>query len=206
MNGSSCPNHQQPISPGDGICEQCGVVLATAAIVTSPTGFSSSWQQREECPQCHSPYAPGVKFCNHCGFRFATGTSPSRRETCSRGVRECALLVPDEDGTLRIQADAPIRIEHFTLSHDEVEAAREVMSQGKMREVSQASLASPSATASSGQHSLLRLIPLKTGTQVLGVLCLRIERGGLWFASAQRMLEEQEQPDDRAIFFLDLSR
>jgi K+-sensing histidine kinase KdpD len=113
------------------------------------------------------------------------------------GVRECALLVPDEDGTLSIQADAPIRIEHFTLSHDEVVAAKEVMAQGKMREVSQASQAS----AASRQRPLLRLIPLKTANQVLGVLCLRIEHGVSWFASAQRMLEEQEQPDDQAIFF-----
>ena len=113
------------------------------------------------------------------------------------GVRECALLVPDEDGTLSIQADAPIRIEHFTLSHDEVVAAREVMAQGIMREVSHDSPAS----ADSRQRPLLRLIPLKTGTRVLGVLCLRIEHGVSWFASAQRMLEEQEQPDDQAIFF-----
>jgi K+-sensing histidine kinase KdpD len=113
------------------------------------------------------------------------------------GVRECALLVPDEDGTLSIQADAPIRIEHFTLSHDEVVAAKEVMAQGIMREVSHASPAS----ADSRQRPLLRLIPLKTGTRVLGVLCLRIEHGVSWFASAQRMLEEQEQPDDQAIFF-----
>ena len=117
------------------------------------------------------------------------------------GVRECALLVPDEDGTLSIQADAPIRIEHFTLSHDEVVAAQEVMAQGKMREVSQASPASQSASAASRQHSILRLIPLKTANQVLGVLCLRIEHGVSWFASAQRMLEQQEQPDDQAIFF-----
>ena len=113
------------------------------------------------------------------------------------GVRDCALLVPDEDGTLSIQADAPIRIEHFTLSHDEVVAAREVMAQGKMREVSQASPAS----AASRQRPTLRLIPLKTANQVLGVLCLRIEHGVSWFASAQRMLEEQEQPDNQAIFF-----
>ena len=113
------------------------------------------------------------------------------------GVRECALLVPDEDGTLSIQADAPIRIEHFTLSHDEVVAAREVMAQGNMREVSQAS-----PSASSRPHSILRLIPLKVANEMLGVLCLRIEHGVAWFASTQRMQEEQEQPDDQsAIFF-----
>src|SRR6266700_2684026 len=55
------------------------------------------------------------------------------------GVRECALLLPDENGTLSILADAPIRIERFTLSPDEMVAAREVMSLGKMKEMSLAS-------------------------------------------------------------------
>ncbi len=115
------------------------------------------------------------------------------------GVRECALLLPDENGTLSIQADAPIRIERFTLSPDEMVAAREVMSLGKMKEMSLAS--STSQSASSGQNAILRLIPLKAGEQVLGVLCLRIEHGVSWFASKQRMQEEQEQPGDQATFF-----
>jgi K+-sensing histidine kinase KdpD len=115
------------------------------------------------------------------------------------GVRECALLLPDENGTLSIQADAPIRIERFTLSPEEMVAAREVMAQGKMREMSQVS--SASQPASSGQNPLLRLIPLKAGNEVLGVLCLRIEDGVSWFASKQRMQEELEQPTDQATFF-----
>ncbi len=115
------------------------------------------------------------------------------------GVRECALLLPDGNGTLSIQADAPIKIEPFTLSPDEMVAAREVMAQEKMREMSQVS--SASQPASSGQNPLLRLIPLKSGNEVLGVLCLRIEDGVSWFASKQRMQEELEQPTDQATFF-----
>src|SRR5207253_2744855 len=57
------------------------------------------------------------------------------------GVRECALLLPDKNGTLSIQADAPIRIERFILSPDEMMAAREVMAQGRMREMSPTSSA-----------------------------------------------------------------
>jgi K+-sensing histidine kinase KdpD len=117
------------------------------------------------------------------------------------GVRECALLLPDENGTLSIQADAPIRIELFTLTPDEMMAAREVMNQGKTIEQSQASSASHSISAASEQNLILRLIPLKTGSKVLGVLCLRIEHGVSCFLSEQRLLEEQEQPDDQAIFF-----
>jgi K+-sensing histidine kinase KdpD len=115
------------------------------------------------------------------------------------GVRECALLLPDENGILIIEADAPIRIESFTLSPGEMAAAREVMAQGEMREMSPA--LPDSQTASSGQSSILHLIPLKTGDKVLGVLCLRIEHGVSWFASNQRMQEAQEQPTDQTAFF-----
>ena len=111
------------------------------------------------------------------------------------GVRECALLLPDENGILSIEADAPIRIEHFTLSPVEMAAATEAMARGEMQEVSQAS------TASAGQNTILRLIPLKTGNEVLGVLCLRMECGVSWFASEERMLAEQEQTTDQATFF-----
>ena len=112
------------------------------------------------------------------------------------GAREYALLLPDENGILSIEADAPIRIEHFVLSPGEMIAAREVMAEENMREVSRASSA-----ASAGQDTILRLIPLKTGNQVLGVLCLRMERGVSWFASEERVLEEQEQSTDLAAFF-----
>jgi len=111
------------------------------------------------------------------------------------GVRECAVLLPDENGMLSIQADAPIRIERFILSPDEVVAARAVMVQGTMREMSQTS------SASSGQNLLLYLIPLKTANQVLGVLCLRIEHEVPWLVSKQHGQEEQEQLSDEATFF-----
>ncbi len=111
------------------------------------------------------------------------------------GVRECALLLPDENGTLSIHADAPVRIERFILSPDEMMAAREVMAQGRMKQMSQTS------STSSGQNLLLHLIPLKTSDRVLGVLCLRIEAGVPWFVSKQGEQEEQEQLSDEATFF-----
>lgn len=109
------------------------------------------------------------------------------------GVRECALLLPDEAGRLHIQADAPIRIERFTLSPDESAAAQEVMAQGNIREI---------RPTHSSQHALLlRLVPLKTATQILGVLCLRIESGGSWFASEDATLEASGQLHQQAMFF-----
>ena len=115
------------------------------------------------------------------------------------GVRECALLLPDKGGTLTIRADAPIRVENFTLSPEEMAVAREVFILGKIREMSTAS--STSQSASTEPNSILRLVPLKAEKEVLGLLCLRIEHGVSWFASNQRMQEELEQPTDQAIFF-----
>ncbi|HZR38514.1 MAG TPA: DUF4118 domain-containing protein [Ktedonobacteraceae bacterium] len=115
----------------------------------------------------------------------------------SWGVRECALLLPDSHGTLTVQADAPIRVESFTLSDEEMATARAVMERGEMIE----RRALDSQAASMRQGLILRMIPLKTGDQVFGVLCLRIEPGVSWFASHLRLLEEQERPTDRSTFF-----
>ncbi|HEY6285382.1 MAG TPA: hypothetical protein VIX20_06950, partial [Ktedonobacteraceae bacterium] len=115
------------------------------------------------------------------------------------GVRECALLLPDKDGTLTIRADAPIRVENFTLSPEEMVVAREVFVLGKIKEISETSPATQPVSARSA--STLRLIPLKAENEVLGLLCLRIEHGISWFASKERMQEELEQPTDQAIFF-----
>ena len=115
------------------------------------------------------------------------------------GVRECALLLPDANGTLHIEADAPIRIEQFVLSPEEMRAAQEVLAQGKTREVSQDLPAAQSAPAE--RNLRLVIIPLKTGNQVLGILCLRIEGQASWFMSEQRILEEQGLSTDQAAFF-----
>ncbi|MGH2497981.1 MAG: DUF4118 domain-containing protein [Ktedonobacteraceae bacterium] len=180
------------------------VFLATALIASQLAAVArhSAEQARLREREARILYEAGrvINSTDHLDEQLDTIALAIVRIFSSWGVRECALLIPDEDGTLNIQADAPIRIERFTLSHDEVVAAREVMAQGKMREVSQAASASRSAPA--GPNSLLRLIPLKAGTRVLGVLCLRIEHGVSWFASSQSMQEEQEQADDQsAIFF-----
>lgn len=113
------------------------------------------------------------------------------------GVRACALLLPDANGALTIQADAPLTVDYFTLSSDEMGAAKEVMTQGTMQEIRPSS----QATAPARQNTMTRLIPLKAGQQVLGVLCLRIEHGVSWFTSGQRLPEAYEQSADQIPFF-----
>jgi hypothetical protein len=108
------------------------------------------------------------------------------------GVHECALLIPDNNGVLSIQADAPIRVEHFTLSAEEWAAARQVMDQGQMQGL---------PPASANHRTRLRLVPLKASTRIVGVLCLRIEQGVPWSASEEWMQVAPETPTERAIFF-----
>ena len=115
------------------------------------------------------------------------------------GVRECALLLPENDGALTIRADAPIRVERFTLSPEEMLVAREAFVVGRIREMSTAS--SAEQPASTRSTPVLRIVPMKAENEVVGLLCLRIEHGVSWFASKERMQDELEQPSDQAIFF-----
>ena len=77
-----CSNCKQPISPGDEVCENCGVVLAS--FVKPAAAVTNSIPSQEPCPQCHAPRVPGVKFCNRCGYRYETATSPAASSAISQ--------------------------------------------------------------------------------------------------------------------------
>ena len=111
----------------------------------------------------------------------------------SWGIRESAILLPGEQGRLNMLADAPLRIESFMLSPEEWETASQVLQQGEMVDRPD--------TPSTSTTPFLRLIPLKTGEQVLGVLCLRISDSVPWFASEERLAEEQQRPGSPVHFF-----
>ncbi len=108
------------------------------------------------------------------------------------GARECALLLPDASGKLSVQADAPIRVDHFTLAPEEMAAAGDVMTRGELIE-----RGSPVDTASS-----LRLIPLKVRNHVLGVLCLRVQQGSR-LANLQQPGADDSRSAGRRSFFWD---
>ena len=179
------------------------VFLATALITSQLTTQTrqSVEQARLREREARILYEAGriINSTNHLDEQLDSIALALVRVFSSWGVRECALLLPDKNGILSIQADAPIRIESFTLSPEEMEAAREVMVRGKIMEISETPPASQPVSARS--ESMLRLIPLKAENEVLGLLCLRIEHGIAWFASKERMQEELEQPTDQAIFF-----
>jgi K+-sensing histidine kinase KdpD len=113
------------------------------------------------------------------------------------GVREGALLIPDIRGRLAIQADAPVRVESFLLSEAEMDDAQAVMQHGHIVDRTESS----SSTPGNSTPTFLRLIPLKSGDEVLGVLALRISDPVSWFASAEHIQEEQKNPASRVNFF-----
>ncbi|GHO46061.1 DUF4118 domain-containing protein [Ktedonospora formicarum] len=101
------------------------------------------------------------------------------------GLQECALLLPDQQGNLTVQAEAPIRIEHFTLLPEEMAHARQLMGQQNTHDHKR------QVSASGALKGNLRLIPLRTGTQTLGILCLRQEHSISWLSTERQGTEQQ---------------
>ncbi|WP_376796003.1 ATP-binding protein [Thermogemmatispora sp.] len=103
------------------------------------------------------------------------------------GVYDCALLLPAEQGRLEVLASARTGREGFRLSSDEQATAAWVMAHGQAAELHDVPLEGRGPYARSLRATLqsslrgwrrrryLRLLPLKTGERVLGVLLLLME-------------------------------
>ncbi|HEY7124490.1 MAG TPA: tetratricopeptide repeat protein [Ktedonobacterales bacterium] len=79
---SICPNCRSPVTPADDICEQCGAVLVSTAIVqpdnpisaalrAAPPGSSPAWSLTA-CPNCQRPVTSHDEICEHCGMVLAS--------------------------------------------------------------------------------------------------------------------------------------
>ncbi|RAQ94600.1 ATP-binding protein [Thermogemmatispora tikiterensis] len=103
------------------------------------------------------------------------------------GVCDCVLLLPDEQSRLEVLASAQTPRERFRLSSDEQATAAWVMANGQAAELHDVPLEGHGpygrglrATLQSslrgwGRRRYARLLPLKTGERVLGVLLLLME-------------------------------
>ncbi|MBX5451348.1 ATP-binding protein [Thermogemmatispora sp.] len=103
------------------------------------------------------------------------------------GVSGCALLLPNEQGRLEVLANAGLPQERLQLSSDEQATAAWVMANGQAAELHDVPLEGSGpygrglrATLQSslrawGRRRYIRLLPLKTGGRVLGVLFLLME-------------------------------
>src|SRR5437879_2754200 len=132
----------------------------------------------------------------------------------SWGVRDCAILQPDAAGNLRVQASAYQPVEQIELSSDERAIAAWMMAHGRtMGLYDDAALATSttsrfvqrvivrSTAAGRGVQRSLRLIPLKIGQKVVGVLRLRVLDEPRRFPHKASLEEEHNSPDARIAFF-----
>ena len=132
----------------------------------------------------------------------------------SWGVLDCALLQPDATGVLRVQASAHQPLEQATVSSDEQAAASWVQEHGQGIDLSDD--ATPlsfegkphlhhvtvhSTTAGHVVHNALRLLPLKVGQQVVGVLRLRVRNASQLWPYEDPSEKSSGHPSTRTAFF-----
>ncbi len=124
------------------------------------------------------------------------------------GVRSCALLLTDEHRTLIQPVEASLLRENITLSPEDKTMALTVLNNGQIMEKRLApqpdyrdEVNHISRYSTIGPITILRFIPMKAGNEVLGVLCLRVQRPVSWFASVERMHQEQAASNSHIDFF-----
>jgi two-component system sensor histidine kinase KdpD len=132
----------------------------------------------------------------------------------SWGVHDCAILQPDVAGTLQVQASAYQPVEHITLSSDEKAIAAWVMKHGRTMGLYDDDVLAPSTSSRFLQRVLvqstaagravrrsLRLIPLKMGQKVVGVLRLRVLDDPRRLMREERLEEEHTNSKAPTSFF-----
>jgi two-component system, OmpR family, sensor histidine kinase KdpD len=132
----------------------------------------------------------------------------------SWGVHDCAILQPDATGTLRVQASAYQPVGQIKLSSDEKAIAAWVMTHGRTMGLYDDSALAQTTSARFVQRVIvrstlsgravqrsLRLIPLKVGQQVVGVLRLRVLEDPRQLMREERLEEERDHPNLRTAFF-----
>lgn len=131
----------------------------------------------------------------------------------SWGVLDCAILLPDESGKLTIRAVAQYTEERPSLSPDEEATASWVMKQAQTVELHDVSLApqrstgfSPRAVVRSSASTqpmrrYMRMIPLKIGTKVVGVLRLLLEDDPRLFTHEKSLGVDWDRTNSDTTFF-----
>ena len=132
----------------------------------------------------------------------------------SWGVYDCAILQPDGAGTLQVEASAYQPAEQITLSSDEKAIAAWVMSHGRTMGLYDDAALAPSTSARFVQRVIvrsteagravarsLRLIPLKLGEKVVGVLRLGVLENPRGLLREERLEEEHAHANTPTSFF-----
>ena len=131
----------------------------------------------------------------------------------SWGVRDCAILLPNEGGKLTIRASAKRTEERPALSPDEEATASWVMKQAQTVELHDVSLApqrstgfSPraivrSSTSTQPVRRYVRMIPLKIGAKTVGVLRLQLEDDPRLFTHEKSLGIDWDRTNPDTTFF-----
>ena len=131
----------------------------------------------------------------------------------SWGVRDCAILLPGASGKLTLQASALQVDEEAKLSSDEEATASWVMTQDQAVELHDVSLAPQLSTSSAPRaivrstaaiHPMrryLRMIPLKIGQKVVGVVRLLIEDDPRLFTREKSLGIDRDRSNPATTFF-----
>lgn len=131
----------------------------------------------------------------------------------SWGVRDCAILFPDANGKLVLQASTQDIDEPVALPSDEAATAAWVMAQAQTVELHDVSLTSQASMSSAPRaivrntaalqptRRYMRMIPIRMGQKVVGVMRLLIEDDPRLFMGENSLGVDQESSDPRTAFF-----
>ncbi len=131
----------------------------------------------------------------------------------SWGVRDCSLLLPDAAGTLALQASTTHPADQVQLSPDEEATAEWVTKHGQTVELYDVKLAPCVSAAYAprvvvrntvfGQHTrrYVRMIPLKVGQDVVGVMRLLLADHPRLFVAENSLGVERERAEPQTAFF-----
>ena len=131
----------------------------------------------------------------------------------SWGVRDCAILLPDAHGKLILQASALQADQQAKLLSDEEATASWVMTQDQAVELHDVSLAPQLSTSSAPRaivrstaaiHPMrryMRMIPLKMGQKVVGVVRLLIEDDPRLFTREKSLGIDRDRSNPATTFF-----
>jgi len=129
------------------------------------------------------------------------------------GVRDCSILLPDAQGKLALQTNAVQSIGKVKLSSDEETAAAWVMKQNQTVDLHDVALNSQTSAGRAQRNVIrstawsrstrryVRIIPLKTSSEVVGVMRLLIEDDPRLLEAEKSLGAERERPNPQTAFF-----
>ncbi len=129
------------------------------------------------------------------------------------GVRDCEILLPDAKGKIVVQGSAKEPLDRAMLTPDEESTASWVIAQGQTVELHDVAIASPNTieyapraiVRSSEDKNVvrryIRMLPLKAGKNVQGVLCVFMEENPRLLALERNLGVEGEPSNPQGAFF-----